>query len=112
MAMTIETIDKAVTAVVVAWLLLGLPHCTAAKAHQAPAGWDYPFDCCSNTDCRQVPASAVNETPEGYTVPSGELLKRNDRRLKPSPDGLYHWCSVSGVDDGRTLCLFVPPAAM
>ena len=25
------------------------------------------------------------------------------------PDGVFHWCSVAGVSDGHTICLFVPP---
>lgn len=32
-----------------------------------------------------------------------------DARIKRSPDGKFHWCSVAGADDSRTICLFVPP---
>lgn len=81
------------------------------KAHQAPTGWAYPFSCCGNQDCREVPGSTVKALPGGYRAPSGEFLASNDRRLKPSPDGLYHWCSVQGLNDGKTLCLYVPPPA-
>jgi len=63
-------------------------------------------------DCREVPASTVKEDGRGgYIVPSGEQIIRADVRIKNSPDGAYHWCTVAGEDDGRTLCLFVPPPA-
>ena len=81
-----------------------------ALSHDAPKGWSYPLSCCSGFDCREVSASAIRERPEGYVVgPTGEVLAYSDERLKNSPDGEYHWCSVAGADDGRTICLFVPP---
>ncbi|PSM18526.1 hypothetical protein [Nitratireductor sp. StC3] len=69
----------------------------------------YPFACCSNFDCRAV--GAVKERPEGYVVPSGEVVPMTDKRVRHSPDGLFHWCTVAGKDDGKTICLFVPPRA-
>lgn len=86
----------------VAWSLSPSP----AAAHEAPTGWSYPFACCSGFDCR--PAK-VAETPTGFVVPSGEIVPMTDSRVRPSPDGLFHWCSVAGADDGRTICLFTPP---
>lgn len=80
---------------------------TPAAAHDAPTGWSYPATCCSGVDCREV--DHVQEGPYGYTVPSGELVRYSDVRVRPSPDGEFHWCSVAGTNDGRTLCLFVPP---
>ncbi|MVA98865.1 hypothetical protein GN330_16580 [Nitratireductor sp. CAU 1489] len=85
----------------------------ASRAHDAlptaaqPNGWKYPFACCSNFDCRAV--DAVKERPEGYVVPSGEIVPMTDKRVRHSPDGLFHWCTVAGKDDGKTICLFVPP---
>jgi hypothetical protein len=79
---------------------------TAAK----PQGWKYPFSCCSGYDCREVSAKQVSEKPEGYVIDAtGEIVAYGDARLKDSPDGEYHWCSVAGADDSRTICLFVPP---
>lgn len=81
-----------------------------ALAHEAKSGWSYPYACCSNQDCREVPASAVSERPEGYVInPTGEVVAYSDRRVKISPDGVYHWCSIAGEDNSRTICLFVPP---
>jgi len=79
-------------------------------AHDAPLGWSYPFACCSGIDCRQVAIADIEEGPEGYVIRgTGEVLPYGDRRLKDSPDGEFHWCSVAGANDGRTIYLFVPP---
>jgi hypothetical protein len=83
---------------------------SSALAHDAPKGWSYPLACCSGFDCREVSASAVRERPEGYVIGrTGEVVAFSDSRLRNSPDGEYHRCSVAGAEDGRTLCLFVPP---
>lgn len=94
-----------------ALLLLARP----ADAHDAlptaaqPEGWSYPYSCCSGMDCRAVADKAVSERPDGYHVPSGEVVPMTDVRVKESPDGAFHWCTVAGTDEGRTICLFVPP---
>ena len=81
-----------------------------AGAHDAPKGWAYPFACCSGYDCREVTEKAITERPEGYVIAgTGEIVGYHDKRLRNSPDGEYHWCSVAGANDGRTICLFVPP---
>lgn len=87
-----------------------------ASAHDAkptaamPNGWKYPFSCCSGYDCREVSAKAISERPEGYVIKgTGEVVAYSDARLKDSPDGEFHWCSVAGANDSRTICLFVPP---
>lgn len=84
-----------------------------AGAHEAPAGWTYPLSCCSGVDCREVPPAFIVEGPLAYEiVPTGELIGMKDSRIKPSPDGEFHWCSVGGSDKGATICLFVPPRGM
>lgn len=96
---------------------------TDARAHDAlptaakPNGWSYPFSCCSGYDCREVgdihtPNATIRifERPEGYVISStGEVLSYTDQRLKDSPDGQFHWCSVAGANNSRTICLFRPP---
>ena len=93
---------------------------SGAGAHDAmptaskPLGWSYPFSCCSGIDCREVSlggaGSVILERPEGYVVAeTGEVVPYTDTRVKESPDGRPHWCSVAGRADGRTICLFVPP---
>lgn len=92
-------------------LLALLP--SVAFAHEAmptaaqPEGWTYPYACCSGLDCRAVEDADVTEGPTGYTVPSGEQISMTDTRIRFSPDGQYHWCTVAGKNDGRTICLFV-----
>lgn len=84
--------------------------CVGAEAHDAPTGWSYPPLCCSGIDCRPVASSAIKEGPAGYVITStGELVPYRDKRVRNSPDGEYHWCSMLGEDDTRTICLFVPP---
>ncbi|TIS98013.1 hypothetical protein [Mesorhizobium sp.] len=81
---------------------------TAAK----PQGWSYPFSCCSGYDCRAVSQASISERPEGYVIKgTGEVVAYSDTRIKNSPDGEYHWCSVAGANDGKTICLFVPPSS-
>ena len=80
-----------------------------ARAHDAPSGWSYPWSCCSGQDCRAVSSAWVKAMPEGWQLPTGEIVGYSDSRIKPSPDGDYHWCSVAGSDTTGTICLFVPP---
>lgn len=102
------------TAVPAALLVLGLAlllsTCNAAEAHDAPSGWTYPLSCCSDYDCRAVAEADVLERPEGYVIAAtGEVIPMTSRKVRQSPDGIFHWCSVAGRDDGATICLFVPP---
>jgi len=94
-----------------------------------PQGWSYPFACCANYDCKEVPQSSISERPDGYVIKGtgevvaysdkriknspdgeGEVVAYSDKRIKNSPDGEYHWCAhQAGLDAGKTICLFVPP---
>lgn len=93
----------------------GLLMAPNARAHDAlpttaqPHGWTYPFSCCSGYDCREVAENAIRERPEGYVIEgTGEVIAYTDSRIKNSPDGVFHWCSVAGANDGHTVCLFAP----
>jgi len=99
-----------------AFVLAALQSSFPAHAHDPlptaaqPNGWSYPFSCCSGYDCRAVSEKAISERPEGYVIKgTGEVVAYSDARVKNSPDGEFHWCSVAGANDGRTICLFVPP---
>lgn len=110
---------RAISGIATVWVLscsAVLASAAMAAAHDArqtaakPNGWSYPFSCCSGYDCREVPQTSISERPEGYVIKgTGEVVAYSDGRLKESPDGEYHWCSVAGANDGRTICLFVPP---
>jgi hypothetical protein len=93
----------------IAWILTATSS-LCASAHDAPSGWRYDPSCCSSRDCRPIPTAALKESPTGYVITIGNVtLPYGDRRLKDSPDGLVHWCTSNGRDDGRTICLYVPP---
>ena len=87
-----------------------------AAAHDAtptaaqPNGWTYPLSCCSGFDCHEIRDRAVLEDSRGYVIKlTGELITSRDSRIKTSPDGRFHQCTVAGEATGRTICLFVPP---
>jgi hypothetical protein len=81
---------------------------TAAQPH----GWAYPVACCSGFDCREVAEADIIEGPRGYVIKTtGEVIPMTDRKVRQSPDGQFHWCSLAGKADGKTICLFVPPRA-
>lgn len=82
-----------------------------SRAHDAPSGWAYSLACCSNRDCHEIEQGGIKERPEGYTlVVTGEIVPYGDKRIKDSPDGLFHACQQGGdFDSGRIICLYVPP---
>lgn len=100
-------------------IVAGFVSCEVADAHDAiptaakPNGWSYPLACCSGYDCREVGVGSdirIVEGPDGYRISTtGEVIPMLDAKVKPSPDGEFHWCSQGGRDDGETICLFVPP---
>lgn len=114
LAITIAAIFAVAYAVV--WLAVDMayPHDAMPTAAQ-PKGWTYPYACCSGQDCREVKQGdglLVDEEADGFHVGTAsprEVVPFADAKVKPSPDGEYHWCSVAGKDDGKTICLFVPP---
>ena len=120
-ALAVETTDGPSDMALPAWrtglLLAGLTAAMAmpgwrAEAHDAPSGWSYPYSCCTNHDCRPVAIKSVSEKPQGYVINvTGEVVPYQDTRVRNSPDGDFHWCSVAGKDNTRTICLFVPPRA-
>jgi hypothetical protein len=76
--------------------------------HTAVSGWTYPLECCSNQDCKQIPANLVWESQEGFEIApmlGGGFVARGKER--PSPDGEYHLCRSQYT--GAILCLFIPP---
>jgi hypothetical protein len=80
---------------------------TRSYGHQAPSGWTYPLECCSNQDCKPIPSRLVFESKEGFDIaPSegGGFVPRGKERV--SPDGEYHLCRSQY--SGTILCLFVP----
>lgn len=82
---------------------------TRASAHEAPSGWSYPTACCSTVDCYPIAGTDIEATGAGYVIKaSGELITYADKRIRGSPDGVYHRCSTGGDSAGSTICLFIP----
>jgi hypothetical protein len=76
--------------------------------HQAPSGWQYPPECCSNQDCKPMADSDIPKPLDGgaWLLRSGEIVPRS--KVKWSPDGHYHLCKLEW-EPFTTYCLFVPP---
>jgi hypothetical protein len=92
-------------------LLAALSIPFATLAHNAPSGWAYPYECCSDKDCEVLPLERVTVEPDGYHLPNGAVVAHN--KIRYSPDGRYHWCRYGGTGSlirpsGQQVCLWVP----
>jgi hypothetical protein len=85
--------------VLVAVPLLLIVFMRAPRAHDAPSGWPYPKDCCSDTgrECRRVSCLAISERRDGWyyngMVFTGMMLRQSgdsDCHACYSPDGVPH----------------------
>lgn len=93
----------AISAGLVIWGIVMLCS-TLARAHSF-----YEATCCSGLDCRPVADAAITEGPNGYVInATGEVIGYGDKRIRQSPDQSYHWCSVGGKPDTKTICLYSP----
>jgi hypothetical protein len=79
-----------------------------ALPHQAPSGWQYPPECCSNQDCKPMADRDIPKPLPGgdWLLTTGEVVPRS--KVKWSPDGHYHLCKLEW-EPFTTYCLFVPP---
>jgi hypothetical protein len=76
----------------------------------------YDKTCCRAQDCEPMAEDIIVETKAGFVVPSGELIRYSDDRIRPSRDNSFHWCRfeiLSGQTSPQhwttqTLCLYVP----
>ena len=115
-----EAAISALTAAVALVLAGAFP----AAAHEAPTGWSYDIECCSQMDCQPVPASMIRATSEGWRIeipagahkmaPTGFVgtLPYDSHRVRQSQDGLFHPCIAPAIGSHRPepvlLCLYVP----
>jgi hypothetical protein len=78
-----------------------------AVAHRAPSGWQYPVSCCSKANCYEIDPAEVENVMGAYKIlATGQFFGFS--RVKISPDGHYHRCSLRGDRKTTTVCLFVP----
>lgn len=90
-------------------LILSIREANGHEIHSIfSPSWKYDYQCCSNRDCRSI-GQNVRETREGYVVPSGELIPYRDKKIKISQDENFHWCTVGGKEESKTICLYIPP---
>lgn len=76
-----------------------------------PHGW-YDPECCSDSDCKPLPAGAVVQpVPGGYEItptPGDSPIFFTREKVKPSKDGYFHGCIGP---TGIAYCLYVPASA-
>lgn len=126
----IRIIEFLISALVVAFLIVMamLLGSVRAKAHKAPTGWEYDYDCCSRRDCSELPTEAVQITDAGYVVtvtpemnnqikaPRTYTIAYTATGMRESKDGKYHIClrpeyanNAGEVFGGGVICFYVPP---
>jgi hypothetical protein len=90
-----------VLAVCAALFLFGV---SLAMAHSF-----YDSACCSTIDCYPVAEGAIIEKTDGFeVVATGEFIRRDESKVRLSPDGQWHRCSHGGKTDAGTICIYVP----
>lgn len=75
---------------------------TIVSAHD----W-YPFACCSNNDCHEIPCSEIIEKGKALVYHNFGFY---DQMIKPSQDGLCHVCISNELSKEFTPvphCIFI-----
>lgn len=86
-------------------------------AHDSGKGWDYPSECCSNSDCWQTGDRSEPDpiqVQRGWRLWDGKVVPHD--QVRSSPDGNFHVCrrlaspdgDVVVPHDGKRWCLWVP----
>ena len=82
----------------------------SASSHE----W-YPKSCCSGGDCYSISKTDLEALPDGSweIKATGEIFAgpnggNSMRKVKFSPDGLYHRCSFNHDRKATSICLFIP----
>jgi hypothetical protein len=96
------------TAILLAAAVLALLVCEA-RSHE----W-YPRECCAGGDCYAISADEVEALPDGTwrIKATGEIFYGANaaqvHRVKFSPDGGFHRCSLNHDRKEPSICLFIP----
>ena len=102
-------------------LILGSALVLTFMERAAAHSW-YDPACCSSFDCRPIsgikngePWSEISDMGDYYLWKSSQsaatyTIPKSDERIKPSQDGFYHGCEVTGdqMTDYYARCLYVP----
>lgn len=86
-------------------VMVFLSAASPAKAHEAPSGWSYPWECCSNMDCAEIAPSRVKIGAGGYVIDGRFTVPQSEARS--APDGKYHACFPK---PDNLKCFFAPPS--
>ena len=75
----------------------------------------YDPECCSSADCEMVASRDVQRGPDGWILPTGDVVPFDMTR--DSLDGDFHWCRYGGTGSlirpaGKAPCLYVPPGGV
>lgn len=76
--------------------------CSMARAHDAPSGFRYDQNCCSDGDCAPALKVVYDEKTDLYTVTTKHGTATEDPRVTKrltSPDGNIHACIMSACDE-------------
>lgn len=84
-----------ISAVVVLLLLVG-----PALAHDAPSGWQYPTECCSDRDCKQISCVKLEAMIQSGQVPASIIRKSGDTDC--------HLCQQPFASTNKYYCAFRP----
>lgn len=94
------------------------------NAHEAPSGFHYPFNCCSERDCGPVKQWIQGQNPGQVTIVTDHgravITQHQIGRARQAPDGQAHACIVtewqpdgskSGYvrETGDGVCLWLGP---
>lgn len=89
-----------------AWLF-GMLASIPAQAHHAPSGWQYPWSCCSNQDCRPVPCDTLEDIGDGKVLDNENGQTYQKDQVFSSGDSHCHLCTELGKVDGKPICAFI-----
>ena len=80
---------------------------TPAAAHTAASGWQYPFSCCSNLDCRPIACDLLEEIDGGKVrdIENGQTYERS--MVQSSGDSKCHICTEGGLSNSKPICVFI-----
>lgn len=102
--------------------LISLMSVFTVAAHEAPSGWSYDIECCSEMDCEPVPDTAIREVHGGYQVvllPGQHrfakarieaFIPHGSDKIRVSGDAHKHACVRPW--DMAILCIYLPPGGV
>lgn len=92
----------------IAYTLIAIFAATTALGHS----W-YPWECCSETDCKPLDQTQIKFSDEGWLLPNGQFIAKGKERQ--SKDCSFHWCRYNEDPKTKVIqpqdkppCFFVP----